>query len=51
MFHSAGKPQKEEIGIKNRFQLFCHNVDRGNIYSSDSTCSDKTLNIRAKTKV
>jgi hypothetical protein len=28
-----------------------HKVDRGNIYSSDSICSDKTLHIRSKTKV
>jgi len=31
--------------------IFFHKVDMGNIYSSDSTCSDKPLNIGDGTKV
>jgi len=34
-----------------RWNRRSNNIMRGNIYSSNLTCSDKALNIRAKTKV
>ena len=45
--------EKLKTGLQSNGILAVHfyKVDMGNIYSTDSKCSDKTLNIRAKTKV
>ena len=42
--------QKVENGLLSNGILViqCHKVNMGNIYSSDSTCSDKPLNIRER---
>ncbi len=45
--------EKLKTGLKSSriLAILFHEVDMGNIYSTDLTCSDKPLNIKASRKV
>jgi hypothetical protein len=51
LLYYAEEKLKTRLRSNGILAIHCHKVDMGNICSSDSTCSDKTLNIRSKTNV
>jgi len=51
LLNYAKEKLKTRLRSSRILAVLFYKVDMGNIYSSNSTCSDKPLNIKAKTKV